>query len=243
MEGLKKILIIVPAYNEEEVIQGTLKKLLRSKQQNTDFTIDICVVNDGSSDHTAKLVTEMNQVILLNLPYNLGIGGAMQTGYKYAYENNYDIAVQFDADGQHNPEDLDTIIQPLLNTPANHCDMIVGSRFVEKTDYKGAIARRIGIYYFSKLLYVLTKERYTDPTSGFRAINKRIIKEFAQHYPKDYPEPEVLIYLFRRGYQIEERSVNMTSRQGGVSSITPIKSIYYMLKVTLSILMQKLIKE
>lgn len=241
---LTRVLVIVPAYNEEEAIITTLDKLVQTKQQYANITIDICVVNDGSSDKTAMMVSEMDNMTLLDVPYNLGIGGAMQTGYKYAYENNYDIAVQFDADGQHNPEDLYTIIEPLVNdAQLENVDMIIGSRFVEKTDYKGAVTRRIGIFYFSQLLYLLTGERFTDPTSGFRAINKKVIKEFACRYPKDYPEPEVLIYLHRRGYKIAERSVNMKARQGGVSSITLMRSIYYMLKVTLSILMQKVIKD
>jgi glycosyltransferase involved in cell wall biosynthesis len=234
-----KVLIIVPAYNEEEVIQGTLTNLIQVKKQREDLSIDICVVNDGSSDSTSKKVNSLQEVILLDLPYNLGIGGAMQTGYKYAWNNGYDIAIQFDADGQHHINDLDTIIKPLIT---GNVDMTVGSRFVEKTDYKGASLRRVGIYYFSWLLFILTRQRFTDPTSGYRAINRNALKEFALYYPKDYPEPEVLIYLHRKGYKIVEKSVNMVARQGGVSSITPIKSMYYMLKVTLSIFMQKVIK-
>ncbi|MCF6138793.1 glycosyltransferase family 2 protein [Pseudalkalibacillus berkeleyi] len=234
-----KVLIIVPAFNEEESIGKTLHKLIHTSR-NSPYGIDICVVNDGSSDRTVDVVQSFPEVILLDLPYNLGIGGAMQTGYRYAYENNYQIAIQFDADGQHNNEDLSTIIEPLY---ANEADMIVGSRFVLPTDYKGSSLRRFGIVYFMYLLYLLTKQKFTDPTSGFRAINNRIIKEFAHKYPKDYPEPEVLIYIHKKGYVIQEKSVQMQQRQGGSSSITPFKSMYYMLKVTLSILMQKVIKE
>jgi glycosyltransferase involved in cell wall biosynthesis len=235
-----KVLVIVPAYNEEEAIRSTLNNLMNERRVRTDILLDICVVNDGSADQTAGIVSTFPDVYLLDLPFNLGIGGAMQTGYKFAWERGYDVALQFDADGQHNIEDLNIIIDPIIK---GELDMVVGSRFIEKTDYKGALSRRIGIYYFTMLLYTLTKQRYTDPTSGFRAIGKNALKEFANYYPKDYPEPEVLIYLQKRGYKIGEKSVNMRERQGGVSSITPFKSIYYMLKVTLSICMQKIIKE
>jgi glycosyltransferase involved in cell wall biosynthesis len=240
MNSIPNVLIIVPAYNEEDAIQGTLNILLIEKARRKNIMLDICVVNDGSSDATASIVRERRGVLLLDLPINLGIGGAMQTGYKYAWENHYDVAVQFDADGQHNIDDLDVIIDPIID---GDLDMVVGSRFVKKTDYKGSISRRTGIYYFTMLLFFLTKQKFTDPTSGFRAIGRKVLKEFAHYYPKDYPEPEVLIYLQKRGYKIEEKSVNMRERQGGVSSITPFKSVYYMLKVTLSIFMQKIIKE
>lgn len=233
----KKTLIIVPAYNEEEAIGQTLENLLKVKKE-IPF-IDICVVNDGSKDHTADIV-ESYGVHLINLPINLGIGGGMQTGYKYAYYNNYDIAVQFDADGQHNELDLKALILPIISGQA---DMVVGSRFVENTDYKGSVFRRIGIYYFSTLLFLLTGKKFTDPTSGYRAKNRKVIELFTEHYPRDYPEPEVLIYLKKKGIKVQEVSVHMKDRQGGTSSITPTKSVYYMIKVTLSILMQRLIKE
>jgi glycosyltransferase involved in cell wall biosynthesis len=231
-----KILIIVPAFNEEESIATTLNKieLLRSNVEK----LDVCVINDGSKDKTKEIV-ENYDVELINLPYNLGIGCAMQTGYKFASRNNYDIAIQFDADGQHNIEDFINLIEPLKQ---NKCDMVVGSRFVEKTEYKGSLLRRVGIYFFSNLLGLLTREKFTDPTSGYRAINKKVIHLFAVNYPKDYPEPEVLIFLHRKGYKIKEISVNMSERQAGKSSITPLKSVYYMTKVTISILMQNIIK-
>jgi glycosyltransferase involved in cell wall biosynthesis len=240
MEDIAKVLVIVPAYNEEDAIRGTLSNLLNERNQQSRYKLDICVVNDGSRDRTAEIVSELEGIILLDLPFNLGIGGAMQTGYKYAWEEGYDVALQFDADGQHNIDDLSIVIDPILS---GQLDMVVGSRFLLKTDYKGTLSRRIGIYYFTLLLKMLTNESFTDPTSGFRAIGKKALGEFASYYPKDYPEPEVLIFLQRKGYKIEERSVNMMERQGGVSSITPFKSIYYMFKVTLSIFMQKIIKE
>lgn len=233
----KRVLIIVPAYNEEEAIGKTLENLLKIKNEIPN--LDICVVNDGSKDRTAEIVSSYG-VILINLPINLGIGGGMQTGYKYAFVHNYDIAVQFDADGQHNELDLKELLSPIINGQA---DMVVGSRFVEKTEYRGSHSRRIGIYYFTWLLFLLTRKKFTDPTSGFRAKNRKVIYQFAEQYPRDYPEPEVLINLHRKGIKVQEVSVHMKERQGGTSSITPLKSIYYMMKVTLSILMQKLIKE
>ncbi len=239
MKVTDKVLIIVPAYNEEESIGNTLESLHQTIK-TSEYHIDICVVNDGSKDRTAEIVQSYPEVKLLNLPFNLGIGGAMQTGYRYAYENHYQVAIQFDADGQHNNEELNKIIEPLKSKEA---DMIVGSRFVLPTDYRGSSLRRVGIVYFMYLLFLLTRQKFTDPTSGFRAINHKIIQEFAHRYPKDYPEPEVLISLHKKGYIIKEKSVKMQARQGGASSITPFKSLYYMIKVTLSIVMQKVIKE
>ncbi len=234
--SIPKTLIIIPAYNEEEAIADTLTRLLKLKQHFTGLSI--CVINDGSQDKTARIVKDF-PVHLVNLPYNLGIGSAVQTGYKYAYENGYDIAIQFDADGQHNPDDLYKIIKPIAE---DECDMVLGSRFTEKTAYKGSISRRIGIFYFTALLKVLTKQTFMDPTSGYRAINREVITIFAHNYPKDYPEPEVLIHLKKKKLRINEISVNMQERQGGQSSITPFKSAYYMIKVSLAILMQKIVK-
>ncbi|MED4653812.1 glycosyltransferase family 2 protein [Bacillus pseudomycoides] len=234
--SIPKTLIIIPAYNEEEAIGDTLTRLLELKQHFTQ--LDICVINDGSRDRTSEIVKEF-PVNIVNLPYNLGIGSAVQTGYKYADINGYDIAIQFDADGQHNPEDLYKIIQPIAE---NKCDMVLGSRFTEKTAYKGSLSRRIGIFYFTALLKLLTRQTFMDPTSGYRAINRKVIEIFSYNYPKDYPEPEVLIHLKKKGLRVNEISVNMQERQGGQSSITPLKSAYYMIKVSLAILMQKIVK-
>jgi glycosyltransferase involved in cell wall biosynthesis len=233
----KKILIIVPAYNEEEAIGHTLDKLYVIQEELPNM--DVCVINDGSNDKTVE-IAKSHHVTVIDLPINLGIGGGMQTGYKYAYYHGYDIAVQFDADGQHNELDIKALLSPIINDEA---DMVVGSRYVKKTEYKGSLSRRIGIFYFTGLLFLLTRKKFTDPTSGFRAKNKKVIRQFAELYPRDYPEPEVLISLHKKGFEIKEVSVNMKERQGGTSSITPLKSVYYMLKVTLSILMQRLIKE
>ncbi len=227
----------MPAYNEEDSIASTLTTLMRIREKIS--TVDVCVINDGSKDRTVEIASQFD-IVLLDLPQNLGIGGAVQTGYKYADKHGYDIAIQFDADGQHNADDLRELIQPIIN---NEADMVIGSRFLEKTQYKGSSARRLGIYYFYLILKFLTGQRFTDPTSGFRAKNAKVIKLFAENYPKDYPEPEVLILLHKKGLRIKEITAHMNARQGGVSSINSWKSIYYMAKVTLSIVMQKIIKE
>lgn len=227
-----KVIVIVPAYNEEEAISSTLTHL-------TQTSYDICVINDGSKDRTSEIAKTFTKVHVIDMPFNVGIGSAMQTGYKFAHKNGYDIALQFDADGQHSVEDLEKLIEPIANGEA---DMVVGSRFLEKTDYKGTITRRIGILYFYQLLKIITGEKFTDPTSGYRAKNKKVIAQFSEKYPKDYPEPEVLVQLKKRKMIIKDISVHMKDRQGGKSSITPFKSIYYMIKVSLSIFMQKIKK-
>lgn len=217
-----KILVIIPAYNEEESIAPTIHHLKRTCQY------DYIIVNDGSTDKTAQILEE-NQFHHLSLPVNLGIGGAVQTGYKYAYRNNYDYAIQLDADGQHNPNDLEKLVSEIKQTGY---DMVIGSRFVSRTNYKGSFFRRVGIYYFHLMLKWIAKITITDPTSGYRIVNKRVIKEFANDYPIDYPEVEVLVRLATKEYKIKEIKVEMNERQGGQSSITVFKSLYYMIKVT-----------
>ena len=219
---MDKVLVIIPAYNEQDSIFGTVTNLINTCDH------DYIVINDGSTDKT-KEVLEKNRFSYIDLPVNLGIGGAMQTGYKYALRNNYDYAIQLDADGQHDPYDLNNLIQEIKTSKY---DMVIGSRFVEKTDYKGAVTRRLGIKYFYFLLLLISKIKITDPTSGYRIVNNKVIKEFAQYYPVDYPEVEVLVKLSQMKYRIKEIKVEMKNRQGGKSSITPLKSIYYMTKVT-----------
>ncbi|MCG3418007.1 glycosyltransferase family 2 protein [Oceanobacillus sp. M65] len=237
IKNVPKTAIIVPAYNEEDNIAKTLEGLMALKNELDN--VEICVVNDGSQDRTKEIV-ETFEVVQINLPQNLGIGGAVQTGYKYACNHDFEIAVQFDADGQHNIQDFVNLIQPIMNQEQ---DMVIGSRFLQKTDYRGSRVRRIGIYYFYLVLKLLTRKKFTDPTSGYRAINRAVIELFAHHYPRDYPEPEVLMHLSRKGMRIKEVPANMQSRQGGASSITTWKSFYYFGKVTLSILMSSIVKE
>ncbi|MBU0904789.1 MAG: glycosyltransferase family 2 protein [Firmicutes bacterium] len=216
------VLIIIPAYNEEQSILQTVTLL----KQTTQY--DYIVINDGSTDTTYSILQEHN-IESITLPINLGIGGAMQTGYKYAKRHNYDFAIQLDADGQHNPKDLQLLVSTIQSTGA---DMVIGSRFFEKTNYRGAVTRRAGIFYFYALLKLIAGISITDPTSGYRVVNKRVIEQFSKDYPVDYPEVEVLAKLAKKGYQIQEVKVEMNNRQGGTSSITNVKAFYYMVKVT-----------
>ena len=222
-----KILVIIPAYNEEDTIGMVIEKT----QQSIPLA-DILVVNDGSSDSTSAIAKQRGAMVL-DLSYNLGIGAAMQTGYKFAHRMDYDIAVQCDADGQHHPAQIKKLINTLTN---ERVDMVLGSRYLRKKRFRSDVFRRLGILMFSKVLSVIIGQRLTDTTSGFRAVNKEVIKSFSTFYPSDYPEPEALVLLHREGFTIKEISVNMSSRKGGNSSITLWNSIYYMAKVLLAIL-------
>ncbi|WP_144940575.1 glycosyltransferase family 2 protein [Paenibacillus sp. 32O-W] len=223
-----KSLVIIPAYNEAK----NIKNLINQLKIIDNFNFDIIIINDCSDDDTSTICKELN-IKVIDLPCNLGIGGAVQTGYKYADENGYDIAIQVDGDGQHRPEYLNDIIQPILQEKA---DMVIGSRYLEKQGFQSTFLRRLGIKYFSRLIELLTQQKITDPTSGFRAGNKKVIKLFSQRYPVDYPEPEAIIILSRNNLKVLEVPVIMSERREGTSSINWIRSIYYMIKVTLAIL-------
>lgn len=229
---MKKI-IIIPAYNEEENIERTVNAIQKSAQG-----FDYVIINDCSIDNTRKICEEKGFNIV-NLPINLGIGGAVQTGYKYAYENGYDVAVQVDGDGQHDPEFLNTMAKYLVE---HQVDMVIGSRFIEKKGFQSSITRRMGIKFFSGLIKILTGKTITDPTSGLRMIGRNVMEIFSRDYPRDYPEPESIVAVLRKNMKIEEIPVVMLERQGGVSSISPKKSIYYMVKVTLAILIERIRK-
>jgi glycosyltransferase involved in cell wall biosynthesis len=222
-----KILVIIPAYNEEDTIGRVIEKTRQFIPQ-----ADILVVNDGSADSTSTIARQKGAMVL-DLCHNLGIGAAMQAGYKLADRMDYDIAVQCDADGQHHPAQIKKLINTLTN---DGVDMVLGSRYLRKKRFRSDVLRRLGILIFSKVLSLIVGQRLTDTTSGFRAANKEVIKSFATFYPSDYPEPEALVLLHREGFTIKEISVNMSSRKGGNSSITLWKSIYYMAKVLLAIL-------
>ncbi|WP_211750270.1 glycosyltransferase family 2 protein [Paenibacillus sp. Marseille-Q4541] len=230
-----KILIIIPAYNEERNID----KLLHAIQYKYSDLVDILVVNDCSMDETARICRE-HGVNLIDLPCNLGIGGAVQTGYKYAEAKGYDIAIQIDGDGQHNPEYIKYLIDPIINGEAN---LVIGSRYINKEGFQSSAMRRVGISYFSKLLHLLTGQLITDPTSGYRACDKNIIQIFSKRYPVDYPEPESIMFLKRNKFRINEVPVIMEPRLQGASSITQLKSIYYMTKVSLAILIDRMRKQ
>ncbi|HON56124.1 MAG TPA: glycosyltransferase family 2 protein [bacterium] len=190
-------------------------------------------VNDGSKDNTSEIAKNLN-VNVIDLPNNLGIGGAMQTGFKFALRNGYDIAVQIDGDGQHNPDYLNDILKPVIE---NKCDMVIGSRFIEfgKTGFQSSCFRRLGIKILSFAIKLTINFKITDPTSGFRAFNKKVIAFFAEDYPNDYPEPESIVMLIKNNFKIIEAPVIMSERYGGKSSISSIDSIYYMIKVLLAI--------
>lgn len=228
-----KTLIIIPAYNEAENLPKLFKAL---KDTGEDF--DILTVNDCSTDDTEKVCRE-HGINVVTLPVNLGIGGAVQTGYIYALRNGYDIAVQVDGDGQHDPQ----FIKHLVNRVKDGCDLCIGSRFIENEGFQSSRVRRIGIRYFSWLINLLMKTRITDPTSGFRACNKEVIKLFASYYPKDYPEPETVVMVLRNKLKVSELPVIMKQREKGVSSITNFKAVYYMIKVTLAILISSISKK
>ena len=228
-----KKLIIIPAYNEEANIKKTVEAILKNASG-----FDYVVINDCSKDST-KEICEKNKFNIVNLPINLGIGGAVQTGYKYALEYGYDIAVQVDGDGQHDPAFLEQMANIFEK---ENLDMVIGSRFIDKEGFQSSVMRRIGIKYFTKLIKIISGKTITDPTSGLRMIGKEVIKLYASDYPKDYPEPESVVAILRKGMKVKEIPVVMKSRQGGVSSINPSRSVYYMIKVTLAILVESIRK-
>lgn len=224
-----KIMVVIPAYNEEKNISGVVKAV---KSHHPE--VDAVVINDGSRDRTG-LEAQGAGAFVINLPQNLGIGGAVQTGYIYAKTKGYDAVIQIDGDGQHNPKDLSRLIDSIAKDEA---DMVIGSRFVKKTDYESSKMRKLGINFFSKLVSIACRRDFYDTTSGYRAVNKKGIELFSRYYPRDYPEVETIVYASKMGIRIKEISVDMNKRLGGKSSITPLKSIYYMIKVTCSILLQ-----
>lgn len=226
METNKKILIIIPAYNEEDAIDQVIEKI----QLHLPYA-NILVVNDGSIDATSSIAGQTGAMVL-DMPYNMGIGAAMQAGYKFAYRMDYDIAVQCDADGQHRPAQIKKLIDTMAT---QNVDMVLGSRYLETRRFKSSVSRRLGMLIFSKVLSLIVGQRLTDTTSGFRAVNREVIKSFSIYYPDDYPEPEALVLLHREGFIIKEISVNMSSRKGGNSSINGLKPVYYMTKVLLAI--------
>lgn len=228
---MKKRLIIIPAYNEEECIETTVRSI-----QEKAVGFDYVVINDCSTDRTAEICRK-NNFNMVDLPVNLGIGGAVQTGYLYGVYHGYDEAVQVDGDGQHDPAFLVEMAQIMEQ---KNLDMIIGSRFLEKKGFQSSLIRRIGIRYFTFLIKGITGVTITDPTSGLRLVNRETMELFAGNYPKDYPEPESVVAILRKGKKVEEIPVIMKERMGGVSSISAYKSVYYMIKVTLAILIESI---
>lgn len=229
---MKKILIIIPAYNEEKNILRTYNEIKKYNEKNKT-KYDVIVINDGSTDNTEDILKKKN-IPHICLPTNLGIGGAVQTGYKYAYYNNYDVAIQYDGDGQHDINYVKEIITPILDDKK---DFIIGSRFVEDlSKFKTTKSRRIGINILSFFIKLMCGKKIYDTTSGFRAANKKIIEEFAKEYPQEYPEPITNLEIVKKGYRVDEIAVNMRERKEGKSSIHTWKNVYYMINVCLSII-------
>ena len=232
---MPKVLIIIPAYNESEAISGVLTAL---REQTPDY--DVLVVNDGSTDNTADVVRRHPGVNLVQLPFNMGIGSTVQTGYKYAVHNGYDIAVQCDADGQHPVHQLPKIINAVLEGKG---DMVIGSRYVADTDYVPSFFRRVGKSLLSRIVDSVVGGGITDTTSGFRAMNRAVFKTFARTYPDDYPEAEALVIMHKHGLKAVEVPVDMQPRQGGESSINATRAAYYIIKVSLAIFIGKVKKK
>lgn len=233
---MEKVLLIIPAYNEEENILKTYQKVIDyNKKEKKHY--DVIVINDCSKDKTSKICHD-NNIPVIDLIHNLGIGGAVQTGYKYAYQNNYDIAVQFDGDGQHDVRYVEKIIKPIIDKEA---DLVIGSRFVEdiKT-FKSTFARRVGIKIISCFMKFATHKKIHDTTSGFRACSKELIYDFSLSYPSEYPEPVTTAEVLKKKYIVKEVAVEMNEREAGVSSIRAWKNIYYMLNVCLALLAIKI---
>jgi len=218
---------LVPAFNEEANVGRVVDEI-----RAVDPSLDVVVVDDGSYDHTAE-VAHRHGAIVVRLPFNLGIGGAVQTGFRFAFEHGYDLAVRVDGDGQHDPSQLDRILAPVL---ADEADIAVGSRFAEPADgYRSSRSRRVGIRLLAWVVSRIVGRRVTDTTSGFQALNRRAIELFAHDYPHDYPEVEATIMVSRHRLRSVEVPVSMRERGGGRSSITALRSVYYMVKVLLAI--------
>ena len=224
---MSKRLVIIPAYNEE----GNIIKTVTDIQKHAP-SFDYVVVNDCSKDNTLKICLEQGYPVL-NLPCNMGIGGGVQTGYLYAARNGYDLAVQFDGDGQHNAAYLEEMAEKL---ESEKLDMLIGSRYIQKQGFQSSGARRMGLKYFTGLIKLVTGATITDPTSGMRMVNAETIALFAEDYPKDYPEPESVVTLLKKKKKVKELPVTMNAREEGVSSISPVKAVYYMIKVSIAIL-------
>jgi len=230
MDNPVKIAVVIPAFNEQQSIASVVAAV--NSISTSQVTIIPVVVNDCSKDNTKKIIEGIN-CVPLSLPINLGIGGAVQTGIKYAFDNGFDYAIQIDGDGQHPPERIPDLMRELRK---NNWDVVIGSRFINNEGFQSTFMRRTGIRYFQFLLKLITGERVTDPTSGMRMMNRRAMELLYEYYPDEYPEPEALIIYNRNGLKFGEVPVHMVERQGGVSSIQGFGTIYYMFKVTIAII-------
>lgn len=226
-----RTLIIIPAYNEQGNILNTINDIRENAPQ-----VEYVVINDCSTDNTKQILQEAG-VTVVNLPVNLGIGGGVQTGYRYALENDYDIAIQFDGDGQHMAEYLKDLIAPI---EAGEANVVIGSRFIKKEGFQSSAMRRFGIGFLSGLIRLLGGVRVYDVTSGFRAADRSMIAYYADNYAQDYPEPEAILAASLEGATVKEIAVQMRERQSGESSINSFKSLYYMIKVSVALLIYRI---
>ena len=227
-EGLyPKTLVIIPALNEADSIAHVIGLI----HEHAPWA-DVAVINDGSTDATSAIARSCGAIVL-DLPYNVGIGAAVQTGFLYAHQHGYEVTVQNDGDGQHAPQEIPLLVRALIDSGA---DLVIGSRYIEDRGYITPFARRVGIVILARIISLVTRQKFTDPTSGFRASNRRTIKLCARLYPHDYPEPEAVVLLHRARLKLREVPVTMNPRYGGTSSITPFRSALYMVKVILAIL-------
>lgn len=227
MDELRKRLVIVPAYNEEKNIGQVVDDIL-----GAGLGFDVVVIDDGSQDRSGE-IARAHGARVIKLPFNLGIGGAVQTGLKFAWRQGYDVAIQIDGDGQHVPAEIPHLLAPIQRREA---DVVIGSRYLGARRYRTPILRRAGMIVFSAVNSLLIGQRITDNTSGFRAFNRHAIEFLCQHYPSDYPEPEAVVILGRNGFRLQESAVQMRQRLAGESSINSLRSVYYMVKVLLAIL-------
>lgn len=228
---MKNVLIIIPAYNEAHNIASVIHNLYDTGKD----LWDLLVVNDASLDETSAIARDTGKAMVIDLPFNLGIGGSVQTGFKYAERYGYKYALQFDGDGQHKAEEIPKLLEILQSGSA---DVAIGSRFNKKHDgFKSSYIRRLGIRIFEWFSYLLIRQRITDHTSGFRAFNRKAIEFLAENYPSDYPEPEAVVLLGKNGFRMQEVFTQMMERQGGISSISLMQGPYYMIKVLLSMFM------
>ena len=226
-----KTLVIIPCYNESQNICQVVENLRAACPQ-----VDYLVVNDCSTDNSVEILRAQGYNYL-DLPVNLGIGGGVQCGYRYAREHGYDVTVQMDGDGQHDPAYLEAVIAPVAE---GRLDMCIGSRFIKCEGFQTSFLRRVGIRFLSGMIWLLTGRHVRDVTSGYRACGKALTNLFADQYAQDYPEPEAILRSVVAGYRVGEVPVVMAERQGGVSSIRAFKSIYYMIKVSLSLVIYRL---
>ena len=221
-----KVLAVVPAYNEASTVGDVVREL----RERGD--LDVLVVDDGSDDGTADAARAAGARVVV-LPYNLGIGAAVQSGFLFARKHGHDVAVQVDGDGQHRADEIDRLLEPLARGEA---DVVLGSRYAGETGYRSPALRRLGMLLFSAVVSALTGRRLRDTTSGFRASGRRAIEFLAEHYPEDYPEVEALVLLSRAGFRVVEVPCRFREREAGRSSITGRRSVYYVIKVLLAIL-------